>query len=283
MKMTTKTTHTTPDDSMTQSEPLKSPLGYLGGKSRLAKRIVERIPPHTCYVEPFCGGAWVYFTKPPSNVEVLNDLDGDLVSFWRVIRNHLPEFLRCLNFQLVSREDFQRELKQDATLMTDIQRAVRYYRLQRMGYGGKTAGRTFGTSCTRPNSLNMPKAEEVLSETHARMARTTIEHLDACECIRRYDSDKTFFYIDPPYWNADFYAVSFKGEDFCRLRDTLNEVKGRFILSLNDTPEVREVFKQFQIESIETKYSLGNTKTSKGTRGVDRKEVLIHNLDEVPF
>lgn len=286
IKMTENTTTTTQqDDSMEHSKAQRSPLGYLGGKSRLAKRIVERIPAHTCYVEPFCGGAWVYFTKSPSTVEILNDMDGELVSFWRVIRSHLPEFLRCLNFRMVSREDFQRELRIDSSLLTDVQRAVRYYLLQRMGFGGKTTGRSFGTSCVRPSSLNLPKAEEILKETHARMARTTIEHLDACDCIERYDSEKTFFYIDPPYWNADFYAVSFKGDDFKRLCRTLEQVKGKFILSLNDTPEVRDIFKQFVIEPIETKYSLANTKTSAGSRDVGRKEVLIHNLDEteVPF
>ena len=270
-------TPTTMDKSCTK--PLKSPLGYLGGKSRLAKRIVERIPSHTCYVEPFCGGAWVYFTKPPSRVEVLNDRDGELVTFWSVIRHHLPEFLRSLDFSLVSRAQFEMEKSQNPGLLTDVQRAVRYYRLQRMGFGGRTVNRSFGTSSVRPSSLNLTTVETQLRTTHQRMARTTIENLDACECIIRYDSPKTLFYIDPPYWEADFYAVSFKGEDFLRLRDTLKSIQGKFILSLNDTPEVREIFKDFRIESIETKYSLGNTKNAANTRDKERKEVLIYNFE----
>ena len=83
------------------------------------------------------------------------------------------------------------------------------------------------------------------------MARTTIENLDACDCILRYDSPDTFFYIDPPYWNADFYAVSFSEQDFQRLADTLKQITGKFILSLNDTPEVREIFADFNIDPIE--------------------------------
>lgn len=239
----------------------------------------ERIPPHVCYVEPFCGGAWVYFAKAPSKVEVLNDLDGDLVIFWRIVKHHLPEFLRCLEYTIVSREEFHRESDQDPKLLTDIQRAVRYFRLQRMGYGGKTRDRTFGTSCMRPNSLNLLKTEETLQETYRRIARTTIEHLDACECILRYDSPETFFYIDPPYWNADFYAVPFGKEDFHRLRDALSKIQGKFILSLNDTPEVREIFSGFNIDPIQTKYSLGNSRVAEGTRNLERKELLIHNLD----
>ena len=278
--MTQTITPTTKDE--TNTKPLKSPLGYLGGKSRLAKRIVERIPSHTCYVEPFCGGAWVYFTKKPSRTEVLNDRDGELVKFWNVIRHHLPEFLRCLDFSLVSREQFDHDKKLDPASLTDVQRAVLYYRQQRMGFGGKTVNRTFGTSSVRPSSLNLLNVEEQLRTTHRRMARTTIENLDACNCILRYDSPKTFFYIDPPYWNADFYAVSFKGEDFERLADTLKGIQGKFILSLNDTPEVREIFKDFRIESIETKYSLANPKVAAQTRGEDRQEVLIYNFEEEP-
>lgn len=148
-----------------------------------------------------------------------------------------------------------------------------------MGFGGKTVNRTFGTSIVRPNSLNLETVEEKLSETHKRLARTTIEHLDACECIRKYDSPKTFFYIDPPYWNADFYAVSFAGEDFERLRDTLRDVQGKFIVSLNDAPEIREIFKEFTIESIDTKYSIGNTKTAQGTRNEERKDVHLDTWD----
>ncbi len=276
--MTTTSPHTPPKTTTAKSKPLKSPLGYLGGKSRLAKRIVEKIPAHTCYVEPFCGGAWVYFTKEPSTVEILNDRDGELANFWNVIRHHLPEFLRYLDFTIVSREDFLREKEQNPALLTDVQRAVRYYRLQRMGYGGRVVKRTFGTSSTRPNSLNLQSVEERLGDAHKRMARTTIENLDACDCITRYDTPETFFYIDPPYWNADFYAVSFKDEDFKRLATTLKSIKGKFLLSLNDTPEVRNIFAGFNIETIVTKYTLGNSKVSQGTRGKDRKEVLIHNI-----
>lgn len=278
--MTTNNISPNQTDETTPFKRLKSPLAYLGGKSKLAKIIVERLPKHTCYVEPFVGGGWVYFTKRPSKNEILNDADSQLVTFWRVVKSHLPEFLRHLEFGVVSREEFRRKNKQDPSLlMTDIQRAVRYYEIQKAGYGGKTTGRTFGTSSVRPNSLNYEKVEEKLRETHKRMIRTTIENLDACECIRRYDAEYTLFYIDPPYWAADFYAISFKENDFIQLRNTLKDIKGKFILSLNDTPEVREIFKDFIIESISTKYSLGNSKVSQTTRNVERKEVLIYNFE----
>ena len=134
----------------------------------------------------------------------------------------------------------------------------------------------------RPSAFNMHKVEEVLADAHRRLARTTIEKLDACECIKRYDAPHTFFYIDPPYWNSDVYVKSFSGHDYIRLRNTLLRVKGKFVLSLNDTPEVRELFSAFTIEPIYTSYSLGNAKTSAATRGEVRREVLIHNLEASP-
>lgn len=107
---------------------MKSPLRYLGGKSRLADRIIPLIPPdHLCYCEPFCGAAWVFFRKDHSECEVLNDRDSELVTFWRVVQNHLEEFLRYFKHAVVSRELFDIEQKKDPATLTDIQRAVRYY------------------------------------------------------------------------------------------------------------------------------------------------------------
>lgn len=262
--------------------PLKSPLSYLGGKSRIAKAIAARFPPHQCYVEPFCGAAWVYYAKPPSPVEVLNDQDGELVNFWRVVKNHLPELNRYLKHTLVSRLGFETDKATSPEILTDVQRAARYYRLQRMGFGGRTTGRTFGTSVQRPSSFCNGTNPERLEQAHARLAKTTVENLDAIKCIEKYDSKDSLFYLDPPYWNADFYAVSFQGEDFIRLRDALSGIEGKFILSLNDTPEVRELFREFTIEEISTKYSVSNPRRSKATRGKERIELLIHNLDTVP-
>lgn len=122
---------------------MRSPLTYLGGKSRLAKTIVSMIPEYHCYVEPFSGAAWVFFTKEPSRVEVINDMDGELVTFWRVIQNHLEEFLRFYKYAVISREIFDLEKRRDPATLTDIQRAVRYYYLKRLCFGGKVDGRHF--------------------------------------------------------------------------------------------------------------------------------------------
>jgi len=254
---------------------MKSPLNYLGGKSRLAAKIVSKIPrDHTCYCEPFCGAAWVFFAKEPSKVEVINDMDGELVTFWRVIQNHLEEFLRYFKYALISRRLFELEqMKQPATL-TDIQRAVRYFYLQKQGFGGRTSRRTFGTSATSGPRLNLTNVQDILIDVHNRLERVVVENLDACECIRRYDRSTTFFYIDPPYWNTAGYAVPFGPENYEELRNTLTAITGRFLLSLNDTPEVRSIFRQFHIGRISTKYSVSNGRQSTA-RSETIREVLI--------
>lgn len=208
-------------------------------------------------------------------MEVINDADGELVTFWRVIQNHLEEFLRYYRFAIVSRECFDLDNRKDPGTLTDVQRAVRYYYIQRSSFGGKTVGRTFGTSATQPHSLNLTTIEERLLEVHARLRRVVIEHLDACECIRRYDRPDTFYYLDPPYYETAGYAVPFGRDDYLRLRETLFKIKGRFLLSLNDHPEVRRIFSAFRIRTIHTLYSASNARSGCVDRSAPQREVLI--------
>ena len=258
-----------------------SPISYFGGKFRLAKKIIPLIPEHNCYVEPFCGAAWVLFKKDPnqSKHEVINDLDQELVNFWRVIQNHIQPFLEYFKHAIISRKIFEIENRKDPTTLTDIQRAVRYYYLQRLTFGGKSAGRIFAAGPSRPSNLNLLTLEESILETHWRLARVTIENMDACKCIEKYDRADTFFYLDPPYWDAaQDYAHKFNADDFDRLRSTLDALKGKFILSLNDSPKVREKFRGFKMLALTTTYSSGNSRVAPDTRVKPRGELLINNL-----
>src|SRR5882762_141845 len=112
------------------------PLSYIGGKNRLAKKIIEIFPRHTTYVEPFAGGAQVLFHKEPSAVEVLNDLDGDIANLFRVCQSHHEELIRCMKFMLVSRNWFAVVKAQNAATLTDIQRAARFLYLQKNSFAG---------------------------------------------------------------------------------------------------------------------------------------------------
>ena len=247
--------------------------GWIGGKSLLAKRIIERIPEQVCYAEPFAGAAWVLFRKPESKVEVINDINKDVVTLYRCIQWHLEEFIRYFKWVLVSREEFERLKKADPATLTDIQRSARFYYLQQACFGGRITNPTFGYGVTRPSKLNLLRIEEYLSAAHLRLTRVYVECLPYGDLIRRYDGPGTFFYVDPPYWDCEEYYGPgvFSRDDFTMLAAQLGSIEGRFILSLNDTSGVRDVFSAFSIETVQTKYTCSNGKN------VAAGEVLIRN------
>lgn len=256
-------------------KPIRSPLaGWMGGKFQLSKRIVAAIPEHTCYVEPFAGAAWVLFRKPESDVEVINDINRELVTFYRCIQHHLEEFVRYFKWVLVARDEFERLKRVEPDTLTDIQRAARFYYLQQQCFGGRITNPSFGYAAVRGPKLNLLRIEETLSAAHLRLARAYVECLPYHEVIRRYDKATTFFYIDPPYWDCEEYYGKgfFSREDFGKLAELLAGVQGKFILSLNDTPDVREIFKAFLFEEAEVNYTCSNGKNLKSG------EVLIRNF-----
>jgi DNA adenine methylase len=243
---------------------MKSFLTYFGGKSRLASTIVERIPAHQCYCEVFAGAAWVLFTKPEetSKSEIINDVNSELVNLYRVVQLHLEEFVRFLKWIVVARDEFDRFKREDPRNLTDIQRAVRYYYLLRMGYGSKVKSHHFASAPSSRPSLNLLRIEEDLSAAHMRLARVYIQNLPYETLIRRHDRPSTFFYLDPPYhgFEDDYGKGVFGEEDFGRLRDILASIEGRFIMSINDTPFIRDMFAQFQIEPVRTRWSTSPAK-----------------------
>jgi len=251
---------------------VNSPLAYIGGKSKLSSTIIDMIPPHQAYCEVFAGAAWVFFRKPVSKFEVINDLDSDLVVFYRVLQNHLEEFLRQFKWLLSSREwfeDFKRQ--QTAGGLTDIQRAARYYYVQRLCFGGRVKGRVYGTAPMHAPRINLLRLEEELSAVHLRLVGVTIEHLHWEDFIRRYDKPGTLFYCDPPYYKKPFYAHNLELKDFQRMAEVLAGIKSRFILSINDHPDIRDVFKEFKIRPVSLKYTVSKGKQIKG------KELVVAN------
>jgi len=250
---------------------MNSPLSYVGGKSRLSKRIIQLIPEHKTYCEVFAGAGWVFFKKNPSKYEVLNDLDSDLISFYRVLQNHLEEFLKQFKWLLASREWFEDwKFQLDGRGLTDIQRAARYYYVQRLCFGGKVKGRTYGVGIDRSARINLVRLEEELSMVHLRIAQVTIENLDWKIFLSKYDRDETFFYIDPPYYKTSCYKYNFTSIDnYIDLEKTLAKLKGSFILSINDHPDIRNIFKNYKLIPVSVGYSVSKEKNLEG------KELLI--------
>ena len=248
---------------------------WIGGKRRLAKRILPLIPAHECYVEPIAGGAALYFMKPPSEVEVLNDINGELVNLYRVIKHHLEEFVRQFKWVPVSRQIYGWLKDTPEETLTDIQRAARFYYLQKMAFGAKVTNQTFGTATTAPPRLNLLRLEEELSAAHLRLSRTYIERLPWAECIRRYDRPHTFFYLDPPYWETTGYGVDFGLENYALMADLARSIKGRMVISVNDIPAMRDVFDGLPMEVLEINYTVGGAGRSKAAA----KELLIRSFE----
>tara|TARA_R110002049_G_scaffold135819_8_gene295418 strand:- start:176 stop:967 length:792 start_codon:yes stop_codon:yes gene_type:complete len=249
-------------------------IPWIGGKRRLADRLLPHFPAHQCYVEPFAGGAALFFLRPaPAEVEVLNDINGELVNLYRVVKCHLEEFVRQFKWALSSRQVFKWLQDTPVETLTDIQRAARFYYLQQSAFGGRVQGQSYGTATTAPPGLNLLRIEETLSAAHLRMANAYIENLPWQECLRRYDRAHTFFFMDPPYWETEGYGVEFGFEQYEEMADLLAQLDGKAIVTLNDHPDIRRIFDRFHIESTDIRYTVG------GGSGVERREVIIFSWD----
>ncbi|HVT35402.1 MAG TPA: DNA adenine methylase [Nevskiaceae bacterium] len=250
----------------------KPVIPWIGGKRRLAPALLPLFPEHTCYVEPFCGAAALYFLKEPSEVEVLNDVNGDLVNLYRVIKHHLEEFVRQFKWALTSRQVYKWQQQTPVETLTDIQRAARFYYLQRLAFGGRVDGQSFGTATTAPPPrLNLLRLEEELSAAHLRLDGTYIEHLPWQECVKRYDRPHSLFYCDPPYWQTEGYGVEFGLDQYELMARQAREMAGTMIISVNDHPDMRRAFEGLPMREIGINYTVG------GGAGVERQELIIGN------
>lgn len=250
-------------------------IPWIGGKRRLADIIIPRFPPHKCYVEVFAGGAALYFLRPPAEVEVINDVNGDLVNLYRVVQRHLEEFVRQYKYSLSSRQVFKWLQDTPPETLTDIERAARFYYLQHQAFGGRVTGQSWGTATTTPApTVNLLRIEESLSAAHLRLTGAYIEQLDWRECIRRYDRPHTLFYLDPPYWQTEGYGVPFAWPEYVAMAEALRGLKGKAILSINDHPDVRACFAGFHTETLSINYTVGG-----GGKAVERSELIISSWD----
>jgi DNA adenine methylase len=223
------------------------PLAYIGGKRRVAPRLAKLIPEHIAYVEPFSGGAQVFFHKLKSPVEVLNDLDGEVYNFLRVCQLHHPELVRVLRYWIASRRWFDELLSQDVGSLTDVQRAARFLFLQRNAFGGRVRSPTFHYAVTRPQSFNPRRIPQVIAAAADRLAGVQLENWPYERVLERYDRPSTFFFIDPPYVGISAYRFNFEHSDFESLAARLRGVRGRFLMTLNDCEIARTVFAGFHV------------------------------------
>lgn len=264
------------DITLEAVDPVTPPAAYIGGKRVLSKQIIDRInrTPHAAYAEPFVGmgGVFLRRTRKP-RMEAINDINGEVANLFRILQRHYPQFMETLRFQITSRREFERLARTDQTTLTDLERAARFLYLQRLAFGGKVKGQSFGVSMNG-GRFNLTTLAPQLEDIHERMSGVVIENLPWRKFIERYDRPTMLFYLDPPYWgNEDDYGKAvFSRQDFAELADVLQDLKGTFILSLNAAQGVFETFSNFKIEEVDCTYTVG----SGSSKAV--KEVIISPL-----
>lgn len=253
--------------------PVRPIAPWIGGKRGLARRLCAMIEatPHDLYAEPFVGMGGVFFRRRSRpKCEIVNDWSGELVNLFRCMRAHAGPLADLTAWTFSCRADFDQLKRADTSMMTDLQRAARFIQLQKLAFGGKVKGQNFGVRTDGPARYRSSQVTADLLAAGRRLEDVTIENLDWSAFIARYDREGALFYLDPPYFGCERdYGDGFGREQFTRMAEQLAGLKGRFILSLNDRPEVREIFAAFDIEAVGTTYGIAG----KGAQAA--REVII--------
>ena len=211
----------------------------------MRERIIERFPEHTCYVEVFCGAGWVLFGKEPSRVEVINDVDGELVNFYRVLKHRPAEFAEQFHLELISRQLFK-EYRRFEEGKTELERAMRFYYVLRLCFGGRRQERNFGTKTLGTPGLNLSRLYFQAQQFSSRLERVVIENVTWEKCLAIYDRPHTLFYLDPPYpannrtgsAQSGEYVSNMNWEQHEALAEALLKLKGKWLLSYRDHPRL---------------------------------------------
>lgn len=251
---------------------MNSIIGWVGGKRQLRKEILSHFPADgvSRYIEVFGGAGWVLFGKEQQTgqMEVYNDLNGDLANLFRCVKYHCEALQTELDWLLHSRELFFSYIGQLAAPgLTDLQRAARFLYLVKHSFGKNQ--RNFATEPKSNEHLiaYLPKVQE-------RLKKVVIENLDFERLIKTYDRPNALFYLDPPYVGTErHYTVQFGEADHLRLAEALKGIKGRFILSYGDVPLIRELYSWCNIYSTIRPNNLAGTPSSKTF-----PEVIIKNF-----
>lgn len=249
------------------SKPQKKPapvLRWPGGKSRMLKRLLPLVPPHTCYVEPFAGGLALLLAKERSPVEVINDLNGDLIALYRCIQYHLPELLRELDHLVASREALKDFRTQPG--ITEIQRAARFFYRNRISFGG--GGSSFGISKTAGGGVGFrsDRNADLLGSARPRLSGVVVENNSYERCLALYDSPETFFFLDPPYLDASPHAYAgWSAQDMRQFRSRVGALKGQWIVTVDDSELNRDLWSDCVVEAVQSRNGCVNHRTHGGT------------------
>lgn len=257
---------------------IHSVISRQGGKSRLCKYITPLFPPHKFYAEIFGGAAWILLNKSESTIEIFNDIEGNIVNLFRIIRDFPGEFVNRLRYNIISRETFDTYKQFDFDQLDPFDRAVKFYYVYCNSFSADMSTFIKRDRITNPNRFisRLPN----LVETFAiRMQNVVIECLDFREFIKKYNGKEWLYYLDPPYYGVEGYKHPFTEQDHQDLSSILKSIEGLFILSYNDIPKIREMYSSFNINTINTIYQSANRPGVKKPEKQKQSELIISNFD----
>lgn len=255
---------------------MKTPITYYGGKQQLAKTILAMIPSHKIYCEPFCGGAAIFFRKSPSQVEILNDTNKELINFYKVTQREFSALESEIAITLHSRELHRKAevIYANPDMFSEVKRAWAIWVLANEGFGGMLDG-SFGYCRSGTTTKKIINKRDAFSYEYAiRLENVQLESTDAIRIIKSRDTEETFHYCDPPYFNSDCgHYDGYSIDDYKYLLDTLSEIKGQFLLSSYPSPILKEYIKKNKWCSTEIEMGMSMSKRKK-----KKIEVLTVNL-----
>ena len=214
---------------------MRTPISYYGGKQSLAALILQLIPEHRLYCEPFIGGAAIFFAKQPSPIEVINDTNRELINFYEVVKQDFISLEKEIAISLHSRHKYRQAqvIYANPDMFDRVKRAWALWMLANSSYGCALNGGFAYDRSKGGSSKKLSNKRESFSEAYAvRLQLTQIECCDALRIIRSRDTPESFFYLDPPYVGADQgHYDGYSQDDFDNLLKLLETLQGKFLLS----------------------------------------------------
>jgi len=258
-------------------QEMKPPLTYYGGKQKMVKHILPLIPKHKLYCEPFFGSGAVFFAKEPSEIEVVNDINGEVINFYKVVRTKFNQLKKEINASLHSRKLHKKAgfIYRNPDMFSDVERAWAVFITSHQSYSsilGSTwaCGKTESTTEKKFHNKKISLAQNLAK----RLESVQIECRDALEVIQTRDTKDSFFYLDPPYFNSDMgHYGGYKEEDFEKLLQLLSKIKGKFLLSSYPSDLLKKYAKKYKwfMKTIDTALCVQGAKRKRKT------EVLTGN------
>lgn len=256
---------------------MKTPITYYGGKQALLKHLLPLVPFHHIYCEPFFGGGALFFAKMESPVEIINDINSEVVNFFRVVQTKFDALQKEVKASLHSRELYKKAMVvyNHPDMFDDVKRAWAFWVATNQGFSSLIGSWGFGKDDSKEAAV--AKKRDAFSKEYAdRLKKVQVEHNNALKVIDRADSKETFFYIDPPYINSDQgHYKGYTEEDFDLLLTKLSKIKGKFLLSSYPSTLLNKYIRKHKWKIQKVSKSVAVTKLTNKTK----TECMVMNYD----